>query len=56
MNLILCCVIHFPLHRFEEHVLAHFEGEDNLEDSNPLDDPTGPWGPQFRAARLLQID
>ncbi|XP_037791084.1 tax1-binding protein 1 homolog [Penaeus monodon] len=42
--------------KFEEHVHAHFEGEDNLEDSNPLDDPTGPWGPQFRAARLLQID
>ncbi|XP_069179686.1 tax1-binding protein 1 homolog isoform X4 [Procambarus clarkii] len=41
--------------RFEEHVHAHF-AEDGPDDTNPLDDPSGPWGPQFRAARLLEID
>ncbi|KAK7071167.1 hypothetical protein SK128_009012 [Halocaridina rubra] len=41
--------------RFEAHVQEHFkdEGDDN---EDPLDDPSGPWGPAFRAARLLEID
>ncbi|XP_042242667.1 tax1-binding protein 1 homolog isoform X2 [Homarus americanus] len=42
--------------RFEEHVHAHFADEEGSDDQNPLDDPSGPWGPQFRAARLLEID
>ncbi|XP_053637767.2 tax1-binding protein 1 homolog isoform X1 [Cherax quadricarinatus] len=41
--------------RFEDHVHAHF-AEEGSDDHNPLDDPSGPWGPQFRAARLLEID
>ncbi|XP_042893320.1 tax1-binding protein 1 homolog isoform X2 [Penaeus japonicus] len=42
--------------KFEEHVHAHFEEGDSIDESNPLDDPSGPWGPQFRATRLLEID
>lgn len=41
--------------RFEEHVHAHFTDE-VADDDNPLDDSSGPWGPQFRATRLLEID
>lgn len=42
--------------KFEEHVHSHFEEEGGHDDSNPLDDPTGPWGSQFRSTRLLEID
>ncbi|KAK3887216.1 hypothetical protein Pcinc_008694 [Petrolisthes cinctipes] len=47
------------LKKFEDHVQSHFDEEEGVpseEWTNPLDDPSGPWGQHYRGARLLETD
>lgn len=41
--------------RFQDHVHDHFKEEDE-DDQNSLDDPSGPWGQAFSAFPRLEFD